>query len=424
MPSIACPNRPCPARFDPTAVEPDSVVTCPACGTRFRIGRANASPSNAGKTIPPRLSFLPVFILVAVVAVGTVVILCATARRQGPGPNAEKEIRYADHNFALRPPSEPWGRDRDAEAALAMNGGVYTRIGPDAGVAYAAQTFGDRDARPSELKSFLDDRFRRLCETPQRDSAEDLTWFDRPAIRVTFRGTRKGQSVVAGEAWAVAIKGFAYYFVAWAPEREAPGLAATFTDARARVRLLSSRDAWRDTRPPGTVFHSATHPYTLTDSDGLWAVPNGSRPTDEDPLADLWIQCTIKPRGRAGDAAARADAFAYVLPASPDPQKAAESYVTTRPSRNPESHTEFVVSAVTEPVEGDEPLGGSPAGPKPTVRLKLTHPRNPDFARLIVVSAAEIGGRVVAVEATCLWKDREVFERRLVSLAASLTLKQ
>jgi hypothetical protein len=152
----------------------------------------------------------------------------------------------------------------------------------------------------------------------------------------------------------------------------------------------------------------------------LWTVPKGSRPTDEDPLADLWIQCTIKPQGRAGDAAARADCFVYVLPASPDPQKAAADFVTSRPSRNPESHREFVVTAVAEPVAGDEPLGGPPASPRPTARFKLTHPQNPDGARLLVVSAMACGGKVVAVEATCPWKDREVFEKRLVSLAASL----
>jgi hypothetical protein len=150
-------------------------------------------------------------------------------------------------------------------------------------------------------------------------------------------------------------------------------------------------------------------------------VPKGARPTDEDLLADLWIQCTIKPRSGANDAAARADLFTFLLPDAPDPLKAAAEYVTTRPSRNPELHREFVITVVKEPVTGDEPLGGPSVDPKPTLRFLLTHPQNPDMARLLVVSAMKVGGKVVAVEATCLGKDRDVFERRLVNLASSLT---
>jgi hypothetical protein len=33
----------------------------------------------------------------------------------------------------------------------------------------------------------------------------------------------------------------------------------------------------------------------------------------------------------------------------------------------------------------------------------------------------EANGRIIAVEATCLWREREIWERRLVNLAGSLT---
>ena len=424
MSLLTCPNAPCPATFDPSALAPGAAVTCPACGSRFRVGRANADPANRPAAPPPRVSFLSVFVLVAVVTIGIVLILYSVARRRGPAPVAEKEIRFAEQNVALTPPDAPWARDRDAEAALKMNLGFYTRTGPDAGFAFAAQTFGDRDARPSEFRSFLDERLRRLCDTLQQSPTPGATWFGREAMKIEFRGTIKGHAVVAGEAWAVPVKGFAYFFFAWATERDAPSLAATFADARGRMRLLSPRNEWAESKPPGTVFQSATHPYTVFDSDGLWAVPRGSRPTDEDPLADLWIHVEIKPRGRAGDAAARADAYAFLVPASSDPLAAAVKYVTSRPSRNPERHAAFQFDVLKDPITGDEPLGGPPANPQPVTRLKMTHPDNPDVSRLIVVAALEIPGSVVAVEATCLWRDREVFERRLVNLAGSVAAKK
>jgi hypothetical protein len=52
--------------------------------------------------------------------------------------------------------------------------------------------------------------------------------------------------------------------------------------------------------------------------------------------------------------------------------------------------------------------------------MKMTHPKSPDVAKLIVVAAIEVNGKVVAVEAICPWDQRAIWERRLVNLAGSL----
>ena len=81
---------------------------------------------------------------------------------------------------------------------------------------------------------------------------------------------------------------------------------------------------------------------------------------------------------------------------------------------------EFVFEEIKAPVTGDDPIGEPPAELIPTIRLKMTHPKSPDSASLIVVSAIESNGKVIAVEATCLWKERTIWEKRLVNLAGSL----
>ncbi|MFO0938166.1 MAG: hypothetical protein U0798_16805 [Gemmataceae bacterium] len=327
---------------------------------------------------------------------------------------------FKDHNVAVRPPAEPWVRDRTLENSMRVNLGIYTRKEPDGWFGYAAQKFDTRNARRSDLMLFLDGRLKMLCENVNREEKEGATWLGQPAVRFEFRGTNRQDVVIAGECMAVTFNGIAYYFFGWSAERDLAAFQADFDTAKQQVRTLKLRENWKETKAAGNIFASKKLDYKLTDSEGIWKQPKNSFPTDEDALADLLIRAEIVPKGQNGDAKFKADAFAFVLPGAADANKAAIDFVTTRKSRNPEMHQELKAEEVKEPIEGDDPVGEPPANPVATTRFKIYHPKSPDSAKLVVISALATNGKVVAVEATCLWRERSVWERRLVNLAGSI----
>ena len=437
MAALKCPNPTCSFLFDPTKVPAGALLSCPQCAMRFKLASAPANATNGNASVfadvgrderptyshPTWKSRLPIIGIVSLVTIGLFVFFFAVMRMNRTGPSTNEEQLFTDHSVAIRPPVEPWVRDRDSETALNLNLGVYRRLSPDACIGYAGQKLDGRNARKSELALFLNDRLKRLCENLNVEERPGEEWLGQPAVKYEFRGTTKTQAVIVGECLGVSIKGIAYYIFAWAPESEIAQAVAEFDLARTRVRLLNPHRAWTEKKLETAMFAGKAADYTLTDGERIWQVPKNSQPTDEDPLADLLLRAEIKPRGGRDDLVFKADLFAYVLPAAPDPFKAASEFVLTRKSRNPELFAEFQFEELTEPPKGDEPQGDPPADPIPTRRWKMTHPQSPESARLIVVSAIDVNGKIVAVEATCLWRQREIWERRLVAIAGTLAKK-
>lgn len=437
MAALKCPNPTCSFLFDPTKVPPGALLSCPQCAMRFKLatspttnsntqGSAFADVSRDGQLTysqPSWKSHLPIIGMVLLVATGLFVFLVALMRMNRTDPSTNDEQFFADHSVAIRTPAEPWTRDRDGETELNLNLGVYRRLSPDARIGYAGQKQDGRNARKSELTLFMNDRLKRLCENLNLEERPGENWLGQPAVKYEFRGTTKSQAVIVGECLGVSIKGIAYYFFAWAPEREIAQAVAEFDLAKTRIRLVNPQRAWTEKKPELALFPGKSADYTVTDGERIWNVPKNSQPTDEDPLADLLLRAEIKPKGSREDLVFKADLYSYVLPSSPDPMKAASEFVLTRKSRNPELFAEFQFEELKELPVGDEPQGDQPTDPVPTRRWKMTHPKSPESARLIVVSAIDANSKIVAVEATCLWRQREVWERRLVAIAGSLTKK-
>ncbi|HJZ58848.1 MAG TPA: hypothetical protein VKE74_28150, partial [Gemmataceae bacterium] len=73
----------------------------------------------------------------------------------------------------------------------------------------------------------------------------------------------------------------------------------------------------------------------------------------------------------------------------------------------------------TEPPEGDPPIDTVDT-PTPVVRLKSTVEGASTQSRLIVVSATAVGPKLIVVRGQCDWKDREVFETKMMQIAGSL----
>lgn len=437
MAALKCPNPTCSFLFDPTKVPAGALLACPQCTMRFKLASAPATgpsgqPSaftDVGRNERPSYSHstwksrLPIIGIVVLVTFGLFVFLFATTKIFRTDPLKNDEQLFADHSVAIQPPVDPWVRDRDSETALNLNLGVYRRLSPDARIGYAAQKQDGRNARKSELALFLNDRLRRLCENLNLEERPGEEWLGQSAVKYEFRGTTKSPAVIVGECFGVSIKGIAYYFFAWAPEGEIAQAVAEFDMARTRVRLLNPQRAWTEKKPEIAMVAGKAADYTLTDGERIWTAPKNSQPTDEDPLADLLLRAEIKPKGGRDDLIFKADLFVYVLPAAPDAMKSASEYVLTRKSRNPELFAEFHFEELTVPPNGDEPQGDPTADPIPTRRWKMTHPKSPESARLIVVSAIDANGKIVVVEATCQWRQRDVWERRLVAIAGSLAKK-
>jgi hypothetical protein len=435
MAALKCPNPRCSFLFDPSKVPAGALLSCPQCAMRFKLALASGlndqlpafadvSPDVRPAYSQPKLtSPLPIIGFVILVFIGLTVFIYAAARMFRNAPSANNEQLFSDHWAAIRPPDEPWVRDRDSETALNLNLGVYRRTGPDARIGYAGQKMDGRNARKSELVFFLTDRLKRLCENLNIEERPGEEWLGQPTVKYEFRGTTKSQAVIVGECFGVSIKGIAYYFFAWAPEGEITQAVAEFDLAKTRFRVLNPQRAWTEKKLEVALFFGKTADYALTDVERIWHVPKNSLPSDEDPLADLLLRAEIKPKGGRNDLVFKSDLFTYVLPAAPDPMNAASEFVLSRKSRNPELFAEFQFEEWKEPPQGDEPEGVVSNDPIPVRRWKMTHPRSPESARLIVVSAIDVNGKIVAVEATCLWRQREVWERRLVAIAGSLAKK-
>jgi hypothetical protein len=435
MAALKCPKSTCSFLFDPDKVPVGALLACPRCQVKFRVGDAQAAavaapaepvaeprPAPADDAAPAAWrAWLPMAGIALLLAVGIGALVAAFLKYQGRGKDVggSEEQLFTDHNAGIRAPLEPWERDRDLENRLVVNLGCYRRATPDAGIAYAAQKFDTRNARRTELEAFLRERLRKLCDDLQTDDPGTDKWLGGEAITLAFRGTHQTK-VVNGECKAVSVAGTAYYLIAWAGERDFEATKPDRDAAASRIRLLGARSTWKESGSANLVFASKKLDYKLIDAESVWREPKNRSPGDQDPACDLYLEAEIQPKGKRLDVRPRAELLAYILPAAGDPMRAATDYVTKRKSRNPELYQEFVFETVKEAVGGDEPLGSPPGEAVAVMRMKMTHPKSPDVAKLIVVAAIEVNGKVVAVEAICPWDQRAIWERRLVNLAGSL----
>lgn len=440
MAALKCPNASCSFLFDPAKVPPGALLACPRCENRFRVADAKAptgpgSPANgpAGASVirsappPPEstkatlLRWMPGLLIGLVVAMGLGVLAAAVAKykaERGDVGGADEQL-FSSHRIGIRAPAEPWARDRELENKLVVNLGVYSRREPAASIAYAARAYDTRNATKSELESFVSERLLKLCDNLRMEPKSDVTWLGSPAVATEFRGTTSNQTVI-GETMAVTIAGTAYFFFAWAREADWTALEAEVSAARQRARLVGVPSGWKETKTLSQSFAGTRANYTVSDAESIWIKPAGRSPADQDPLCDLYLVAELRDKGRRTDVRPRAELLAYVLPGHSDPMKAAVDFVSKRKSRNPELFQEFVTETIREPVGGDEPIAVLPEEPIAVTRIRLSHPKSPDVAKLLVIAAVAFEGKIVAVEAVCPWDERTRWERRLVAIAGSL----
>lgn len=357
--------------------------------------------------------------------VGTMVYFRLFPQKNATAGGGDSVSELREKNLSFEPPTSPWTRDDDLRAKLAPPIFiVYKRTDPDAFMAFGARDFDNREPRPSELREGLTRPLNNLFEDIEKEEASGVKWLEQPAIMFAFRGRMKqGGVVVAGECHAVSYKGIGYWSICWAGESDTKDQLTTFDATRTRFKLLKEREKWAAKESSVRVWGGHRLPYQLLDTEGIWSEldQKDHKPEDVDPKADLLLHARMKRRG--ADRPSEADLVVLVLEsAGGDPlvegQKYVEDLRTAEVKAGSANLAPKFVKREGDP-EGD-PATGSIEATAPVVRLQATVPGAGNQARLIVVSAINMGKQVVVVYAWCAWNERAIFESKLMQVASSL----
>jgi hypothetical protein len=454
--ALKCPNPSCPYLFDPSRVPAGAVLTCPRCGMRFTLG----PPAPAAPAAPPQAQFSPppptpgfepppvndaepllrsysaagdagplqtaivsfiCFVLLA--GVGTMIYFRLTSTPSVVKGESGQQLKA--HNLSFEMPGEPWTMDDDLKAKVGPPMIIaFKRSEPDAVFCVGAKDYSTREPRPSDLRSAINQLLDRNFEEITQTQIADAKFLGQPAlVAFLFHASQSDGSRVAGFCHATSFKGVGYWSIAWANEKEAEGQAAMFESIRERLKLNNTRDTWRAKEQPIRTFGGHAVSYQLLDGEDVWKEPDAKlRPaTDEDPNADLLLTARVKVPGK--DFAEEATLVTILLdPTGDDPLAQGRKYIEDRIAAQVKMANAAFVPKFLE--RSGEPDGDPPSNavetPTPVVRMQMTVQGASRFSKLLVVSAAKIGDRVVVVSASCDWADRELFESKFVQIAGSL----
>jgi hypothetical protein len=415
-----------PNQAYPTTSPPGSPFSPAAPGLEF----AEESESrDRSKLVPKRRSgdfgsaILAIAGVMMLLMIGLTFVFFAIRSKQGLISQSEitstTELRNLEFNFALAKPPEGWLRDQETQNSLGVNVVAYRRSEPVAWVALGVSDFEKRNPKPYELQKKMTDQLLRVFDNlPEQLATKDGELAGHPAQLCEFRGVYKPTGDTCfGYCYLLAYQGIGYWLYLWAPERNFGSVGQELMQVKAGFRTLDLRDDWKERAPQQRVYLSPDKTYRVTDYERLWEKPKRKDPKDEDELADLFLQAQLKSKER-NDFPPTADFVVLILgEAAGDPLAAARDYIERRYKRIPEISVQEWTG---------EPAGDPPVGPeendKPVVRLKVSYGsdalRSAD--KLVVFTAIPIGDRTIVAEGSCSWRERAIWERRLMQLTRSL----
>jgi hypothetical protein len=487
---LKCPNPSCPYVFDPSQVPVGVILSCPRCGMQFTLGPPAAGPQqpptnppaspthqpapaeepnpefeevgrtavkertgrrrDAGEAEPePGTDYPPrgnnnalLFILVGLAAVlmaGTALALYFLWPRGGDNTVPPDTItRLQDLNVAIQGVPEGWTRDDNLRVKVGSPHVIaYTRQNPEAYVAFGAAEPGKgRSPRPSEMRADLLGTFPKLFDDRTREeyAPVESSWLGESIAEghpypngFKFRVQSTDGLIWVGEAYTVAHKGIAYYWMGWCNEGDFDALKGEFATFRGKFKLLDTRKNWKETRSNVVDYKGDTVAYTITDAEELWKeVPDRElKPLKEaDPDLDKRLRIYLTPKRDRKARPDEAELSVYLLDgAGPDATAAAEKFAKDRETqRIKSSNPDFAAPTfkqLTDAPQGDPTPNTVPA-PAAVVRLQSDVKESRDAGRLIVVSGIKVGDKTVVVHSWCEARKRDVFETKFVQIASSL----
>lgn len=459
--ALKCPNPSCPYLFDPSRVPPGVVLTCPRCGMQFTLGPPQAAPPpppavhemapqadlsafggissepEAGPDEPRRRSFsaageastlqivIIAFICFSLLAgVGTVIYMTFGGHSPNRGGGGlDKQLRQ--HNLSFEVPGAPWARDEDTRARLGSPFVLaFKRTEPDAFIAIGARDFSTREPRIGEMKEALNRVLDRTFDELNRYQIADAKFLGQPAIEAfRFDAKSKDGPTMKGICYSTSYKGIGYWYLAWASEKDVAEQADVFDAIRDQLKLEKHRETWMARQAPINTFAGRNLGYQVLDGDDLWeeADPAKRPATGEDAKADILL---LSKKQMGKDFSEEATLIAMILERDgDDPLAQGVKYVkaqqTARVKESNEAFTPMFLERKGDP-QGDPPSNPGIETPAPVARFQMTVPGAASVSKLLVISAAKIGDKVVVVLAWCSWQDREVLEAKLTQIAGSL----
>jgi hypothetical protein len=480
---LKCPNPSCPYVFDPSQVPVGVVLSCPRCGMQFTLGPpptapgtqtgaptapmgAPSAPSGAnrweqpahpefeavGRTatedrdpderLPSRgTNKLQVVIIAGAIAVlmaGTILTALGLIFFRRDSGSTDNNPKMPEYNVAVDTPPAGWIRDDNIRATLGSPFVMsYRRESPEAYVAFGANepAVKGRSPRPTDMKKDLLGTFPRSLKfdpgTYREEVPGETTWLGQavaPGHGVLFRAQSSDGVTWRGEAYTVAYKGVAYYWLAWCGENDFEGLKGEFAAFRGKFKLLDLRNDWKETRSNLTDFKGDTIPYTISDAEDNWKEVSAADLKvlkEIEPDLDRRLRIYLTPRGNRKARPEEAELSVYLLSTGGDPTQVAKEYAIDMETRRiKQANADFAppkFAELTEPPLGDPPPENAPKNAT-VVRLLSDVKESKSANRLIVVSGIRSGDKVVVVYCWCegTQKARETFESKFVQIAASL----
>lgn len=318
---------------------------------------------------------------------------------------------FEQFNFRLQAPPAPWKRDDANKPAGKLNLLTLQRTRPRAWMAVAAQDHSK--GRPPRDAELVDEAVRRL-RTYFKDSLEydlqpDAELAGERAVRLSFRGVDGTNQVLNGDAYLMAFKGIAYWFLTWAPDTDAEQAQKEYGDLRQRFSLLDRRDDWPDKRPRPVTLSGTKSAYTLEDLDDIWK--SQPDPAEDDPAADLDL--------RANDPVAARDEVLFarvlVLVLRPDAERKPEA--VARDHYEARHKKEKIRIAVVSDRAGQ-------VGDASGHITKLHVRKGQDRERLLVLAVVADGKDLIVVQCECDWKRRSLWERDFDQLIGTFRKKK
>jgi hypothetical protein len=159
-------------------------------------------------------------------------------------------------------PTSPPGWEMDDLARIKVGAPyivAYRRPKPQAYAAFGASApWRGRAPLPNEMRAVLCQPLSKLFDVAAlREEPLETKWLGEAIAAnhgMRFRARAADGQGWVGEAYAVAHKGIAYYWLSWCPESDFDELKDEFASFRGKFKLLGLRDDWKETRSNAIDF--------------------------------------------------------------------------------------------------------------------------------------------------------------------------